>query len=119
MNTQKDFNGYTLTKFAKAMMEREEKMKLSHFGFYMYLVEKNNKLRWAETFGLPRNHTMIFCKISPDTYYKLLHDCESFGLIRIIDKGKNQNQAAIITLQTEKLTAFIESRSTKKHYPTS
>lgn len=111
MKIQKDLmNGYTLIKFCWYAMSVQKQMRLAHVGLYVYIVELNNKLRWPGIFGLPTGHTLKATKLSKPTYFKLLNDLESYGMIKTIKKSKNQSQASVFTIQTDSLAAYIEKK---------
>ena len=111
MKIQRDLvNGYTLNKFCWHTMSVQKEMRLTHVGLYMYIVELNNKLRWPGIFGLPTGHTLKTTKLSKPTYFKLLNDLESYGMIKTIKKSKNQSQASVFTIQTDSLAAYIEKK---------
>jgi len=79
--------------------QTESKAKLSHSGFFLYLVEKFNSLFWKKTIGLPTEFTMEVLNISSyNTYKKILNELAEYGFIIIVQRGKNQYDSTKIAL---------------------
>jgi len=93
-------NGYAYTKqwfdFAQANFE---KIKPVDGILYLYCVELNNSLKWAEKFGLPAYNTMKIIGVRDyKTYKKAFNNLEKWGLIKVIERSKNQWTSTIIAL---------------------
>ena len=93
-------NGYKLTRNGfDYKFENPSKVRAIHTDFYIYLVDKWNRLGKKEEFGLPTSCTMECLGIgSYNTYKKTLSDLVNFGFVKIIKDSKNQHISKIIAL---------------------
>ena len=103
-------NEYTLTKFVWSVFAtaKEDGMRLSHVGLYIYITQINQTLKWSEFFKLPSGQTSDQCGVTYKTYIKLFEDLERFGLLKTVKESHNQHEARTITIQTELLRTYIE-----------
>jgi len=87
---------------------------IKHVGFFVFLMEKNRRLKWCETFGLPRKDTMKVLKIkNRRTYYSLFEEMKLLNLIEVIEESDPHN-AVRISIMTQDFTDFIASKNEKK-----
>ena len=100
---KKDWNGYKLHDFLQYEILNNPEMDEYHALIYTRMIWITNRSGWSDYIQVPSAHTAkhSFCTLK--TYRKKLHDLENFGMIRIVQKSKNQNSAAVITLKTNKL----------------
>lgn len=93
-------NSYTLTRnWFDFAGKNPEKLTPAHTAMYLYLVDLNNSLGWAEKFFAPAKQTMHFISLkSYNTYSKVFNDLVDFGFIKVLVKSKNQYQANLIAL---------------------
>src|SRR4051812_663146 len=101
--SRKDWNGYKLHDFLQFEITNNEVMDEFHALIYTRLIWITNRAGWTDNINVPTEHTakQSFCCVK--TYRKKIKELEKFGMIRILEKSKNQNVAALITLKTEKL----------------
>ena len=87
---------------------------IKHVGFFVFLMEKNRRLKWCETFGLPRKDTMKILEIrSRRTYYILFEEMKLLGLIEVKEASDSHN-AIKISIMTQDFTDYIASKNEKK-----
>ena len=56
----------------------------SHIAVYSFLFNQGNSLRWINWISLPRESIMHGARIKDKkTFYKIIHDLETFGFIQI------------------------------------
>jgi hypothetical protein len=93
-------NGYELSRaFIDFAFENPDKIKPNHYAVYFFAIEHCNRLGWKEKFGLPSTMTMEAVGIkSHNTYMKTFNDLEDWGLIKVVERSKNQYSANIIAL---------------------
>jgi hypothetical protein len=79
--------------------ENPEFIKPNHCALYFFCVEHCNRLGWKEKFALPSSMAMEAIGVkSHNTYTKTLNDLVDIGLIKMIQKSKNQYSANFIAL---------------------
>jgi hypothetical protein len=79
--------------------ENPEFIKPNHCALYFFCVEHCNRLGWKEKFALPSSMAMEAIGIkSHNTYTKTLNDLVEVGLIKMVQKSKNQYSANFIAL---------------------
>lgn len=79
--------------------ENPEKIKPNHCALFLFIVEHCNRLGWKSKFGLPTTMTKDAIGIrSYNTYLNTLNDLVDFGLIKLIEKSKNQYSSNIVAL---------------------
>lgn len=79
--------------------ENPDKINPNHSALYFFCIEHCNRLGWKEKFGLPTTMVMEAIGIkSYNTYIKTFNDLVSFGVIKLIEKSKNQYSSNIIAL---------------------
>lgn len=79
--------------------DNPEFIKPNHCALYFFCVEHCNRLGWKEKFALPSSMAMEAIGIkSHNTYIKTLNDLVEIGLIKMIQKSKNQYSANFIAL---------------------
>lgn len=79
--------------------ENPEKIKPNHCALYCFIVEHCNRLGWKSKFGLPTTMTKDAIGIrSYNTYINTLNELEDFGLIKLIEKSKNQYSSNIVAI---------------------
>jgi len=93
-------NGYRYTKqWFEFAEDNPEKIKPIDGILYLYCVELNNRLKWTEKFGLPTYDTMKILGVKNyRTYKKAFDNLEKWGLIKVVERSKNQFTANIIAL---------------------
>lgn len=103
-------NGYHLqNQFEAWKIHNQGKYKATHVALFTSLISLNNKLKWVENFGVPRDVTKMQSGISNGaSYTKAFDDLEEFGLIKVIQKSKNQYTATVITLVTDLDVSYKE-----------
>jgi DNA-binding transcriptional regulator YhcF (GntR family) len=76
-----------------------DKINTNHIAIFCFIVEHCNRLGWKEKFGLP---TMMACEAvgikSVNTYSKAFNELVDMGLIKLIQKSKNQWSANVIAI---------------------
>ena len=109
------YNGYGLDAFLLHEALNNPAFTSQHLSLYFALKVIQNDAGWNELeIGRPRDYVMRIARISRrETYYPKLKDLEMWGMIRIIKISKNPAIATTISLVTEKLKAFLTSRSTR------
>ncbi len=92
--------GYELSRnWFDFCFENPEKIKPNHTALYFFMIEHCNRLGWKEKFGLPTTMSMEAIGIkSYNTYINTFNELAEFGVIKIIEKSKNQYSANIIAL---------------------
>lgn len=85
-----------------------------HHALYFFILNFANSLRWKPTFGIPTAYTLgIMGTTSYKTYIKALEDLERFGLIRIVERAKNQHTSNVIALvDFTKATTEADTKAT-------
>lgn len=79
--------------------ENPEFIKPNHCALYFFCVEHCNRLGWKEKFALPSSMAMEAIGIkSHNTYINTLNDLVEIGLIKMVQKSKNQYSANFIAL---------------------
>ena len=87
---------------------------IKHVGFFVFLMEKNRRLKWCETFGLPRKDTMKILEIkNRRTYYNLFEEMRLLRLIEVIEDSDPHN-AVRISIMTQDFADYIVSKNEKK-----
>jgi hypothetical protein len=95
--------------FYSILFEGKHKILPTHTALYMFLLNQNNRLLWAEWFKCPLDIAMVGAQIrSRTTYYKTLNELVSFGLIEYI-KGRNDFAAPQI-----KIVPLVKLRGVSK-----
>jgi DNA-binding transcriptional regulator YhcF (GntR family) len=98
-----------------------DKIKPIHIAIFCFLVEHCNRLGWKEKFGLPTMMTIDAIGVkSVATYSKALGELEKMGLIKVIEKSKNQWSANIIAISkfkeaNKEANAMALDRAREKH----
>jgi len=77
--------------------------KPGHYALFFTIVYRQNTVTWQQkVLGIPRDSIMEQASMaSRKTYYKCLDDLEKWGLIKVLEKGKNGGSSAKITFYTE------------------
>ncbi len=85
-------NGYELSKtWYQFCGENSQAINTNHHALFFWIVEKANRLQWADTFGLPSDEAMHFLGINTyKTYIKTLRELIDFGFIELVSESKNQ-----------------------------
>lgn len=79
--------------------QNPEKITPTHTAMYLWLVELNNRMQWAEKFASPASQVMQYTGIkSYNTYKKIFDDLVSMNFVSVIMESKNQFTACIIAL---------------------
>jgi hypothetical protein len=79
--------------------ENPDRLKPNHAAVYFFAIEHCNRLGWKEKFGLPTTMVMEAVGIKNyKTYHNTLMDLVEIGLIKLIEKSKNQYSANVIAL---------------------
>jgi len=99
-NNEIDLNGYSLTRaWFDFSFENPDKVTTNHTAMYLWLVELNNRMGWAERFSSPASQTMAAIGIkSYNTYKKTLKDLVEWGAVIMVAESKNQYTSCIIAL---------------------
>lgn len=107
-------NGYYFTnKWFEFAFSNPEKINPSHTAMYLWIVQLNNKMNWAEKFASPAGQTMQAIGLkSYNTYKKVFNELVEFGFIKVITESKNQYTACIIALSN-----FDEANSKANNLP--
>ncbi len=110
-------DGYTLTRnWYDFKFENPSKVRSIHTDFYIYLVDRWNRLGQKKEMGLPTSFTMEMLGIgSYNTYKKTLKDLVDFGFIIIIKDSQNQHTSKIIALsKNDKASDKASDKATDK-----
>jgi hypothetical protein len=109
-----EYNGYYFTnKWFEFAFSNPEKINPSHTAMYLWIVQLNNKMQWAEKFASPASQTMQAIGLkSYNTYKKIFNELVDFGFIKVITESKNQYTACIIAL-----SRFDEANSKANNLP--
>ena len=93
-------NGYHLQhQFDAWKIHNQGEYKSTHVALFTSLISLNNKLKWVENFGVPRDTTKMQSGITNNaSYTKALEDLNDWGLINIVQRSKNQFTATVICL---------------------
>ena len=71
----------------------------THTAMYLWFVELNNRMGWAEKYGAPASQTMDAIGLkSYNTYKKIFDQLIAWGFIELIKPSKNQYQSCVIAL---------------------
>ena len=71
----------------------------THTALYMWFIELNNRMGWADNFASPASSAMSAIGVkSYASYKKAFDDLVNFGFVKIIVASKNQYQACVIAL---------------------
>ena len=116
-------NGYSLSRnFWDFAFENPEKIKPAHAALFFFAVEHCNRLGWKSKFGLPTGMAMEAIGLkSYNTYKLILDELIGFGMIKMVEKSKNQYSANIIALskndkaQYKALDKALMKHGTKHH----
>ena len=97
---KQQFDIYSLTRnFFDWSYENPEKINPNHVAMYFFIIEHCNRLGWKEKFGLPTLMTMEAIGIKNyKTFAKTFSDLIEWGLIKLVQKSKNQYSSNIIAL---------------------
>jgi len=96
-------NGYNLSRWWFNYSFENKEAKCQHTAIFLWCIELNNRMGWKSEFGLPTNSTMEGLSIgNKATYLNALKDLHDWGFIEIIKESKNQYQACIIRICSEK-----------------
>lgn len=94
-------SGYMLTKqIFKMAKAYPGTIKPHHIALYIWLCEINNMAGWSnEKISVPTSSSMAIIGMKNRRYYiRTLNELESFGLIKIVYRSKNQYHATRIVL---------------------
>ena len=91
---------YSLSRnFWDYSFENPDRIKPNHAAIYFFAIEHCNRLGWKEKFGLPTTMVMEAVGIKNyKTYHNTLMDLVEIGLIKLVEKSKNQYSANVIAL---------------------
>jgi hypothetical protein len=96
-------NGYNLSRWWFNYSFENKEAKCQHTAIFLWCIELNNRLGWKREFGIPTQDTMEGLSIgNKATYINALRDLHEWGFIEIIKESKNQYQACIIRICSEK-----------------
>lgn len=97
----KSVNGYSLSRqWYDFAFENQDKVNPIHGCLYLWLVELNNRLGWVERFASPASQAMAAIGIKRHkSYKKAFDDLVTWGLVRVVQKAKNQYTANVISLR--------------------
>jgi hypothetical protein len=96
-------NGYNLSRWWFNFAFDKKEAKVQHTAIFMWCIELNNRLGWKSEFGIPTQDTMEGLSIgNKATYINALRDLHDWGFIEIIKESKNQYQACVIKICSEK-----------------
>lgn len=96
-------NGYNLSRWWFNYSFENKEAKCQHTAIFLWCIELNNRMGWKSEFGLPTNSTMEGLSIgNKATYLNALKDLHDWGFIEIIKESKNQYQACVIRICSEK-----------------
>jgi hypothetical protein len=96
-------NGYNLSRWWFNYSFENKEAKCQHTAIFLWCIELNNRMGWKSEFGLPTNSTMEGLSIgNKATYLNALKDLHDWGFIEIIKESKNQYQACIIRICSDK-----------------
>jgi len=96
-------NGYNLSRWWFNYSFENKEAKCQHTAIFLWCIELNNRLGWKREFGIPTQDTMEGLSIgNKATYLNALKDLHEWGFIEIIKESKNQYQACIIRICSEK-----------------
>jgi hypothetical protein len=88
-----------MRKFWDYCFKNPDRINTNHVAIFCFIVEHCNRLGWKEKFGLP---TMMVCEAvgikSINTYSKAFNELVKMGLIKLIQKSKNQWSANVIAI---------------------
>lgn len=92
--------GYYFTKiWFDFACQNPDKVTPSHTAMYLWFVELNNRMGWAEKFASPASQAMQYTGMkSYNTYKKIFDELVDMGFILVITQSKNQFTACIIAL---------------------
>lgn len=93
-------SGYKLARYwFDFALQNPDHVTGNHTALYMWLIELNNRLKWADKFGLTVREGMdgMSCK-SRTTYTKCFKSLVEWGWVIIVKKSRNQYEANIIAL---------------------
>lgn len=93
-------NGYKLTRaWFDYSFEHQGELTSSHTAMYLWFVELNNRMGWAEKFGAPASQTMAAIHIkSYNTYKKVFDDLVEIGFVILVEASINQWTSCVIAL---------------------
>jgi hypothetical protein len=93
-------SGYELTRaWFDFAFENQDILCPSHTAMFLWFVELNNRMGWAEKFGSPASQTMSAIGLkSYNTYKKIFDDLVLFGFIKVVSESKNQWSSCVIAL---------------------
>ena len=75
------------------------KVSPTHTALFMWFIELNNRMGWADNFASPASSAMSAIGVkSYASYKKAFDDLVNFGFIKVVVASKNQYQACIIAL---------------------
>jgi hypothetical protein len=100
MNENKKLTGYHYQKaWFDFAFENPDVVSPSHTAMYLWFVELNNRMGWAEKFASPASQTMAAIGLkSYNTYKKVMNELIGFGFIKVVTASSNQYTACIIAL---------------------
>lgn len=114
-----DINGYELSReWFNFCFLNPEIINSNHTALYFFCIEHCNRLGWKKKFGLPTTMAKEAIGIrSYNTYIKTLNDLIDFGVIKLIEKSKNQYSSNIIALSKfDKAHDNALDKALIKHY---
>ena len=123
-------NSYELSRsWFDFCFENPDRIRPIHSAMYFFAIEHCNRLGWKEKFGFPSQMVMEAIGVKNwKTYAKALDDLVSWGVIKLIQKSKNQYSSNIISIQiayvkntkapTKALDKALQKHSTKQSQST-
>jgi len=80
--------------------ENQDKVSTKHGILYFWIIELNNRLGWVENFKVPFDTAGAAIGINrAQTVRETLYDLASWGFVRIVIKGANQNVSIVVSLK--------------------
>lgn len=93
-------NGYELSRqWFDFSFENAKRVKPIHTALYFFIVELWNRAGQKDEFGLPAYYAMEATGISSyNTYKSAFDELVLFGVIKVVEKSRNQHTATVIAL---------------------
>lgn len=93
-------SGYELTRaWFDYAFENQDKLCPSHTAMFLWFVELNNRMGWANNFSSPASQTMAAIGLkSYNSYKRIFDELAKIGFIKVISESKNQWTSCVIAL---------------------
>ena len=103
-----ELNGYNLSRWwFKWYATTDKPVSSFHTAFFFFIINHWNSIGQLKNFGLPSDYTVTSLKINYKTYLKIYSDLCQWGIIKEVQKSKNQYTANVICLSVSWITNDI------------